>query len=140
MVRSFFLLCLLLAMLPSAKSSFRSGRNGCVTARHSSQLGRRVNSRSKNKYKLREKVGVLSCKNDLKTSMLNVDGLSDTALADVEDFVQRTKPDVVALLETKRRMEEMCADISIPGYDCFEVRRSDVAGHRPGGGIACYTK
>ena len=72
--------------------------------------------------------------------MLNVDGLSDTAMADVEDFVQRTKPDVVALLETKRRMEEMAPDISIPGYDCFEVRRSDVAGHRPGGGIACYTR
>ena len=140
MVQSFYILCLLLAMLPLAQSSFRSGRNGCVTARHGSHLGRRIKSRGNKKFKLREKVGVLSCKNDLRTSMLNVDGLSDTALADVEDFVLRTKPDVVSLLETKRRVEEMCTDISIPGYECFEVRRSDVAGHRPGGGIACYTK
>ena len=101
MVKSFYILCLLLAMLPFTQTSFRSGRNGRATARYGSHLSRRIKSRGNNKFKLREKVGVLSCKNDLKTSMLNVDGLSDTALVDVEDFVLRTKPDIVSLLETK---------------------------------------
>ena len=42
------------------------------------------------KYKLRENIGVIGSKNCLKTSMLNVDGLSDVSLADVQDFVERS--------------------------------------------------
>ena len=91
-------------------------------------------------YKQRVTTNSLSPKNDLKTSMLNINGLSDVALADVEEFISTEKPDIVFLLETKRRMEELCSDISIEGYDQFEVRRSDTAGHKDGGGIACYTR
>ena len=93
-------------MVTPRMSSFKAGRNG------------RRNKFNKNvKYKLRENVGVISSKTNLKSSMLNVDGLSDTSLADVHEFVERTSPDVVFLLETKRRHEEMCTDISIEGYD-----------------------
>ena len=107
-------------------------RNGCQNRRHK--------FRAISRMKLRGNIGTVSSKNNLKTSMLNVDGLSDTALADVEDFILDNKPDIVFLLETKRRLEDMCADISIPDYDSFEVRRSDVADHRHGGGIACFTR
>ena len=53
--------------------------------------------------------------------MLNVDGLSDTSLADVQDFAANNSPDVIFLLETKRRMEELGTDISIDNYEHFEV-------------------
>ena len=72
--------------------------------------------------------------------MLNVDGLSDTSLADVQDFVSQSSPDVVFLLETKRRFEEFGTDIAIEGYEHFEVKRSDVADHKQGGGLVCYMK
>ena len=92
------------------------------------------------KYKLRENIGVIGSKNCLKTSMLNVDGLSDVSLADVQDFVERSSPDIVFLLETKRRLEEFGTDIAINGYEHFEVKRSDVAEHKNGGGLVCYTR
>ena len=101
---------------------------------------RQIIRNSSKKYKLRQNVGVISSKNFLKTSMLNVDGLSDTSMYDVCNFVEKNSPDVVFILETKRRLEEMATDITIDGYDNFEVRRSDVAGHKQGGGIACYTR
>ena len=39
-----------------------------------------------------------------------------------------------------RRKEELGSDISLPGYDLTEVRRSDVSRDKPGGGIAFYAK
>ena len=95
---------------------------------------------SKHKYKLRENVGLVLTKKELKTSFLNVDGLSRTSLADVHDFIDSTDPDVVFLFETKRREEQICFDIGIESYDHFEVRRSDVSKHKKGGGIACFTR
>ena len=50
------------------------------------------------------------------------------------------KPDICFLLETKRRYEEKGSDIAIDGYDLHEVRRSDTACDRGGGGIVVYTK
>ena len=98
----------------------------------------RINSR--HKYKLKENVGLVLTKKELKTSFLNVDGLSRTSLADVHDFIDSTYPDVVFLFETKRREEQICFDIGIESYDHFEVRRSDVSKHKKGGGIACFTR
>ena len=49
-------------------------------------------------------------------------------------------PDVVFLIEMKRRTEELAPDIVIPGYNNLEVRKSDVAGPHPGAGIAYYTR
>ena len=127
-------------MTPPSRPPFRTGRNGRRTGRVINVDVRRSKCRSNKKYKLRENVGVISCKNNLKACMLNVDGLSEAAFADTEHFVEIERPDVVFLFETKRRLEEMAPDIDIPGYENFEVRRSDVDGHKPGGGIACYTR
>ena len=44
------------------------------------------------------------------------------------------------MLETKRREEEIGIDISVPGYELSEIKRSDLSGDRAGGGIAVYTK
>ena len=106
---------------------------------------KRNSLRKKHQYgsswvKLREKVGVVGSKHFLKVSMLNVDGLLPSTLEDVKSTLRRKSSDVCVLLETKRRHEEVGCDISIDGYAVHEVRRSDVAGDRAGGGIVCYTK
>ena len=90
--------------------------------------------------KLKESVGVVHSKKFLRSSLLNVDGLNETSLADVQDTVNKQRHDVVILLETKRRAEEIGIDIAIPGYSLHEARRSNNAGDRDGGGIAVYTK
>ena len=92
------------------------------------------------KYKLRENYGALQCQDGLKSAFLNIDGLSDAKLEDVVSFTSKRSPDVFFVLETKRRYEDIGSDISVPGYDLTEVRRSDSARDKPGGGIACYTK
>ena len=94
---------------------------------------RRNKFNTNHKYRLRDRVGVVGSKDNLKTALLNVDGLSDTSLADVQDFVANNSPDVVFLLETKRRMEELGTDITIDDYDHFEVKRSDVSKDKQGG-------
>ena len=92
------------------------------------------------KWKLKENVGEVVSKKELVTSCLNVNGLSYDSFVDVCDFADQTSPDVIFLLETKKREERLGFDISLSGYDVFEVRRSDAEGHKGGGGIACYTK
>ena len=119
---------------------YRTGRNGRKTASNRGYYTRHHRFRNVYKYRRRENIGVVNSKTTLKTSLLNVDGLSDASLVDIEDFVLTNRPDVVFILETKRRLEELAPDISLQGYDDFEVRRSDAAGDGPGGGIACYTR
>ena len=89
---------------------------------------------------MKQQVGELRCKNSLRASFLNVDGLSETKLEDITTTVLSTSPDVFFLLETKRREEEIGIDISVLGYELSEIRRSDLSGDRSGGGIAIYTK
>ena len=69
----------------------------------------------------------MSCKNDLTSAFLNVDGLSDAKLDDVAFFVTAKSPDFFFFWK-------QCA-----------VRKSldqtsHVSGDKPGGGIAFYAK
>ena len=114
------------------------GRSGPITGNSHSSSARRRNAKFKRNhlFRLREEFGAIACKNDLKTAFLNVDGLSDAKLVDVSSFVSSKSPDLFFLLETKRRAEEVASDISIPGYDLTEIRRSDVSGDRAGGGLS----
>ena len=105
----------------------------------------RVSRRSINHYRskrarLKESVGTVQTKKVLRCSLLNVDGLGESSLANIEEVVGSEKPDVVIILETKRIVEEQGIDISVPGYSVHEARRSNNAGDRDGGGIAMYTK
>ena len=103
---------------------------------------RRINQfRFKKAAKLRDGIGVIDKKKVLKTCFLNVDGLSEATLEDIKVTVSVKSPDIVFLIETKRREEEETGiDISIPGYRVREVRRSDLANDKDGGGIAVYTR
>ena len=122
------------------RPQFRNGRNVRVQAAPSSDRRRSGISSQNYKFKLREQIGQLRCKDDLKSSFINIDGLTDAKLEDVTSTVLSRSPDLFFLLETKRREEEIGTDISVPGYDVTEIKRSDVSGDRPGGGIAFYTK
>ena len=123
-----------------APSSTRRGHNSRNHAQRSSKLSTKKNFKRNFKFKLRERYGALQCQNGLKSAFLNIDGLSDAKLEDVVSFTSVHSPDVFFLLETKRRLEDIGSDISVPGYDLAEVRRSDCARDKAGGGIACYTK
>ena len=94
----------------------------------------------KNAAKLRDDVGVVENKKVLKTCFLNVDGLSEATLEDIKGTVHLKSPDLVFLVETKRRKENTVADVNIPGYRLYENLRSDQANDKDGGGIAVYTK
>ena len=113
-----------------ASRSYQQRRD---TARHSRKW-------SVNAVKLRGKVGVVGRKHALSLGLLNVDGFSPSALEDVKAAVRMKSLDVCVILETKRRYEEVGSDIGIPGYNVREIRRSDAADDRGGGGLAYYTK
>ena len=104
------------------------------------QHSRKRRHRIHRKGKFREVIGVLDRKESLDISLLNVDGLSELSFLSVEETVAQKNPDMVILLETKRRVEELSQDISMEGYDLIERRRSDGAGDRAGGGLAVFTK
>ena len=130
-----------IAMTPPPKQ--RQHRHGRNTRNHASQTSarRRTKVSVRNlKPRLKQQTGYLSCKNSLNASFLNVDGLSEVKLEEVTSTVLSTSPDIFFLLETKRREEEIGIDISVPGYELSEIKRSDVSGDRAGGGIAVYTK
>ena len=119
---------------------YRRGRNSRGQAAPTSSRKRSRIAIGRHKHRRKQHVGELRCKNSLKTSFLNVDGLSETKLEDITNTVLSTSPDVFFLLETKRREEEIGIDISVPGYELSEIKRSDLSGDRAGGGIAIYTK
>ena len=106
---------------------------------------RRESSRQSRKWsnhrvKLRGQVGLVGRKSALSLGLLNVDGLSPSTLEDVKSALRMKSLDVCVLLETKRRFEDEGCDISIDGYSHHEIRRSDAAEDRGGGGIAYYTR
>ena len=96
--------------------------------------------RMKRSAKLREYYGVRNTKKILRSALLNVDGLDEVSLEDVKATVSTKQPDVLILLETKRRMEACDTVADIPGYSLYEAKRSDAAGDKEGGGIALYTR
>ena len=59
---------------------------------------------------------MIQTKNVLRCSLLNINGLNEASLANVGTVVGAEKPDIIFLLETKRRMEESDIDINVPGY------------------------
>ena len=78
---------------------------------------RKREANSKFRWKLKETVGEVVSKKSLITSCLNVNGLSYDTFVGVSEFVDQTSPDVVFLLETKRREEQLAFDIHLDGYD-----------------------
>ena len=116
----------------------RGGHIGAGRRRHNAVRG--VQQRAQHRVKLRDSRGYIQKKQHLRVGLLNVDGLSLSSFEDVKTVLRDKSLDLCFLLETKRRFEERGSDISVVGYDVHEVRRSDVAEDRGGGGIAMYTK
>ena len=106
--------------------------------KHDNKRSKRINA--KYRVKLRQQVGIIERKHSLKFGFLNVDGLSASTLEDVQSVLNQKSLDLCILVETKRRHEEIGSDISINGYNVKEIRRSDAAGDKGGGGMAYYTK
>ena len=96
--------------------------------------------RLKNAAKLLDFIGILQSKKRLRSGFLNVDGLNEVTLHEVSSTVHEESPDILILVETKRREEDVPIDISLPGYYVHEAKRSDLAGDKAGGGIAVYCK
>ena len=101
---------------------------------------RRTNNLVRRSVGRKDSYGFVQPKSRLKLGMLNVDGCSQDTLADVRDVLLRKGLDVCVLLETKNRLEDGDDALVVPGYDLTEVRRSDMAGDKGGGGIAFYTR
>ena len=125
------------------RRGFRRGRNSASNNNISYERirQRRRNTRCLHKSSLlKESYGLIQRKTKLKCCMLNVNGLTDSTLADVKNVLASKSPDVCVLLETKRRLEDEGINLEIPGYEVSEHRRSDLAGDKGGGGIAIYTR
>ena len=124
--------------------SFRKGRNS-VSGNNVSKEKIRIRKRSMGNWKhksvrMKESFGAVTMKEKLVCSLLNVDGLNESSLADVKEVLSTKKPDICILLETKRRFEDEETPIDVPGYEVSEYRRSDLAGDKGGGGIAVFTR
>ena len=120
---------------------FRKGRN---SGAHRSVTGQKF-SRKKvvmkaRKARLREGIGTVNIQKSVQCALLNVDGYSDETLVDVQRTLAVRKPDICFLLETKRRYEDVGSEVRVDGYDLHEVRRSNSACDKGGGGLAVYTK
>ena len=92
-------------MVPPS-TSFRRGRNirsQSQSFQASSKFVRKRKAGRNFQYKLRENAGALRCQDYLTSGFLNIDGLSDAKLADVQKFATEVKPDLFVILETKRR-------------------------------------
>ena len=109
-------------------------------ANHQGTKRRVQQFRVKRSVKLRDNHGVRNSKTILRSALLNVDGLDEVSLEDVKTTVSSKKPDIVVLLETKRRVESCDLAADITEYSLHEARRSDAAGDKDGGGIALYTR
>ena len=129
---------------PPQQPGFRRGRNS-VSNRKASYEKLRIAARSTRNFvqksaKLKSSFGAISKQKSLKCCLLNVDGLSESSFADVKNVLSSKAPDICILLETKRRLEDDCFSLDVPGYEVSEHRRSDIAGDKGGGGIAVFTR
>ena len=125
-------------MVNTGRTRGGSGTSSSYSSRRDSM--RIVNKQKNKRVKLRDTMGVIKKKNSLNLGMLNVDGLSASTFEDLKSALVKKSLDVLVVLETKRRHEELGSDINIDGYSLHESRRSDAAEDRGGGGLAWYTR
>ena len=79
-------------------------------------------------------------KNDVKIVSFNCNGFNEMSENDTRDLMRTQKPGLVGVLETKLRREDGVREVEIPDYAVVDVRRSDLAGDKEGGGILVYCK
>ena len=75
----------------------------------------------------------------MKMALLNCNGFNDVTRQDVINLTKTQRPEVIGVLESKLREEQ--GDVcEIPGYSTVDIRRSDLAGDKKGGGILVFTR
>ena len=119
---------------------FSRGGMGRTPQRHRlwrTRGGRGEQQRTEKKFVTR---AAYTCKEDLRLGLLNCDGLGTATWVDVRSTVETQRLDLVFLLETKRRDEDVNEPLEIPGYMTIEKLRSDVNEDKNGGGIAVLCK
>ena len=87
---------------------------------------------------LKRDVGYVEKRSKLCVMALNVNGLTQSSVHDIEAAIEAKKVDIVSVTETKFRLEEDPDHHLIPGFKFFEARRSNVAEDKSGGGILVY--
>ena len=92
----------------------------------------------KKRRALRQDIGYVEKKSNLCVMSLNVNGLTQSSIHDIEAAVVSKRVDLVTVTESKFRLEENPDHHMIPGFKTFEARRSDVAEDKGGGGIIVY--
>ena len=105
------------------KRGFRRGRNSVSNHNVSFEKARQRKRQTRSLHKsslLKESCGSIQKKTKLKCCLLNVNGLSDSTLADVKNVFASKSPDICVLLETKRRFEDEGMNLDIPGYEVSE--------------------
>ena len=75
----------------------------------------------------------------IKVVTHNTRGFDEVSEHDTRNLIKSQCPDVVGILETKLRMEDGRTP-EMEGYMSVEVRRSDLAGDKDGGGILVFVK
>ena len=76
----------------------------------------------------------------VKVVSFNCNGWSEMSENDTMELARTQKPGIMGILETKLRQEDGSREVEIPEYDVVDVRRSDLAGDKEGGGILIYTR
>ena len=77
----------------------------------------------------------------IKIVLHNARGFDEVTEHDTMDLIRNQKPEIVGILETHLREEDGSRNVDIPkGYSKIEVRRSDLADDKDGGGIMVVYK
>ena len=104
-------------------------------------MGRKSTVRNfKRRRQARGDVGVASRENELTIMTLNVNGLTESSIHDLTNAAEDRNVKVICCTETHFRKEQNQIHHSIPGFNMFETRRSDVSGDKAGGGIIVYCR
>ena len=89
--------------------------------------------------------GTYSTKNEayegkMRMAMLNCNGFNDVTRQELVNLTYTHRPEVIGILESKMRQEQEDDIVQIPNYRVVDIRRSDLAGDKSGGGILVYTR
>ena len=91
-------------------------------------------------YPIQEKKPEEDYQGMLRMAFLNCNGINEETSNDTLSLAYTHTPDIIGLLETKLREEDGVGVEDLPGYETLEVRRSDLAEDKQGGGIVVYMK
>ena len=76
----------------------------------------------------------------MRMAMLNCNGFNDVTKQELVNLTYSHRPEIIGILESKMHQEQEDDIVQIPNYRVVDIRRSDLAGDKNGGGILVYTR